>query len=53
MEEYWFLALMSRLGISSALLSIFFLKLPVARAKQLGRSIKKTTSCKKATELPG
>ena len=27
--------------------------LPVARAKQLGRSMKKTTSCKKATELPG
>ena len=27
--------------------------LPVARAKQLGRSLKKTTSCKKATELPG
>ena len=27
--------------------------LPVVRAKQLGRSMKKTTSCKKATELPG
>ena len=27
--------------------------LPVARAKQLGRSMKKTASCKKATELPG
>ena len=27
--------------------------LPVARAKQLGRSLTKTTSCKKATELPG
>ena len=27
--------------------------LPVARAKQLGRSLKKTTSCKKATEFPG
>ena len=26
---------------------------PVARAKQLSRSMKKTTSCKKATELPG
>ena len=26
--------------------------LPVARAKQLGRPLKKTTSCKKATELP-
>ena len=31
----------------------FFLKLPVALAKQLSRSMKKTTSCKKATELPG
>ena len=28
----------------------FFLKLPVARAKQLGRSMKKTTSRKKATD---
>ena len=27
--------------------------LPVALATQLGRSMKKTTSCKKATELPG
>ena len=27
--------------------------LPVAQAKQLSRSMKKTTSCKKATELPG
>ena len=27
--------------------------LPVAQAEQLSRSIKKTTSCKKATELPG
>ena len=58
MEEYWFLALMSRLAISSALLNIFFSEtlqnnLSVARAKQLGRSLKKTTSCKKATELPG
>ena len=26
--------------------------LPVARVKQLGRSLKKTTSCKRATELP-
>ena len=38
MEEYWFLA---------------HNNLRVARAKQLGRSMKKTTSCKKATELPG
>ena len=59
MEEYWFLAPMSRLAISSASLNFFFFSetlhdnLPVARAKQLGRSIKKTTSCKKATELPG
>ena len=37
MEEYRFLA---------------HNNLPVARAKQLGRSMKKTTSCKKATELP-
>ena len=27
--------------------------LAVVRTKQLGRSMKKTTSCKKATELPG
>ena len=53
MEEYWFLAPMSRLAISSASLNIFYSEtyynLPVARAKQLSRSIKKTTSCKKAT----
>ena len=59
MEEYWFLAPMSRLAISSASFKYFFFSetlhdnLPVARAKQLGRSMKKTTSCKKATELPG
>ena len=40
MEEYWFLAPMSRLAISSASLNIFFSEtfhdnLPVARAKQL------------------
>ena len=29
----------------------FHYNLPVARAKHLSRSIKKTTSCKKATEL--
>ena len=38
MEEYWFLAPISRLAISLH--------------KQLGRWMKKTTSCKKATELP-
>ena len=58
MEEYWFLAPMLRLAISSASLNIFFFEtlhdnLPVVRAKQLGRSMKKTASCKKATELPG
>ena len=31
----------------------FHNNLPVAQAKQLGRSMKKTASCKKATELPG
>jgi len=31
----------------------FFLNLPVAQAKLLDRSVKKTTLCKKATELPG
>ena len=52
MEEYWFLAPMSRLSaISSAPLNIFFSEtfhynLSVARAKQL----KETTLCKKATE---
>ena len=57
MEEYWFLALMLRLAISSASLNFFSEilhdNLPVVRAKQLGRSMKKTASCKKATELPG
>ena len=58
MEEYWFLAPMLRLAISSASFNIFFPEtlhdnLPVVRAKQLGQSMKKTTSCKKATELPG
>ena len=58
MEEYWFLAPMSRLAISSASFEYFFSEtihdnLPVARAKQLGQSMKKTTSCERATELPG
>ena len=51
---------MLRLAISSALLAFveyFFSEtlqdnLPVVRAKQLGRSMKKTASCKKTTELP-
>ena len=45
--------LMSRLAISSASFQYFFLNLPLARANRLGRSMKNTTSCKKATELPG
>ena len=60
MEEYWFLAPILRLAIPSALLNVFFFfsetlhdNLPVVRAMQLGRSMKKTASCKKATELPG
>ena len=58
MEEYWFLAAMLRLAISPTSLNIFFPEtlhdnLPVVRAKKLGRSMKKTASCKKATELPG
>ena len=57
MEEYWFLAPLLRLAISSALLNIFSEtlhdNLAVVRAKQLGRSMKKTASYKKATELPG
>ena len=58
MEDYWFQAPMLRLAISSASLNIFFSEslhdnLPVVRAKRLGRSMKKTASCKKATELPG
>ena len=56
MEEYWFLAPMSRLATSLALLNFFSETLhddlPIARAKQLSRSMKKTTSCKKVTELP-
>ena len=62
MEEYWFLAPMPRRAFSSASFSsaslnifseTFHDNLPVARAKQLSRSMKKPTSCKKATELPG
>ena len=58
MEEYWFLASpLLRLAISSALLKkiseTLHDNLPVVRAKQLGRSMKKTALCKKATELPG
>ena len=52
MEEYWFLAPMSRLAISSASLNIFS-ETARCTGQQLGRSMKKTTSCKKATELPG
>ena len=57
MEEYWFLAPMLRLAISSASFEYFFSEtlhdnLPFARAKQLGRSMKKTTSCKNATSYP-
>ena len=57
MEEHWSLAPMLRLAISSASLNFFSEtlqdNLPVVRAKQLGRSMKKPASCKKATELPG
>ena len=57
MEDYWFLAPMLRLAISSASLNIFSEtlhdNLPIVRAKQLSRSMKKTASCKEATELPG
>ena len=58
MEEYLFQAPMLRFAISSASLNVFFSEtlhdnLPVVQAKQLGRSMKKTASCKKATELPG
>ena len=57
MEEYWFLAPILRLAISSASLNIFFSEalhdnLPVTLydlvgAKQVGRLMKKTVSCKK------
>ena len=58
MEEYWFLVPMLKLAISSASFINFFSitlqdNLRVVRAMQLGRSMKKTASCKKATELPG
>ena len=57
MEEYWFLAPMSRLADFLGFIEYPFSEtlhnnLPVARAKQLGRLLKKITSCKKATELP-
>ena len=46
------------LGLAISFVKYFFSEtlhdnLPVVRAKQLGRSMKKTASCKKATELPG
>ena len=54
MEEYWFLAPMSRLAISSASLNIFFFwNLPLQSSRCTGQATKITTSCKKATELPG
>ena len=58
MEEYWFLAPTLTLAISSASLNFFFPETlhdnpPVVRAKQLGRSMNKTASCKKEAELPG
>ena len=58
MEEYFFLSPMLRLAISLASFEYFFSEtlhdnLSLAKAQQLGRSMKKTTSCKKATELPG
>ena len=59
MQKYWFPAPMLRLAISSASFNFFFFSetlhdnVPVVRAKQLGRSMKKTTACKKATVLPG
>ena len=59
MEEYWLLAPMLRLAISSASFNFFFFSetlqnnLPVARVKQLARSIKKITSCKKAAAISG
>ena len=57
MEEYWFLTPMLRLAISSETLNIFSEtlhdNLPVVRAKQLSRSMNRTTSCKRATEVPG
>ena len=57
MEEYCFQPPMLRFAISSASFNIFFSEIlhdnhPVVRAMQLGRSMKKTASCKKATELP-
>ena len=48
MEEYWFLARMSSFAISSASLNFF--------SETLHDSLpvdEKTTSCKKATGLPG
>ena len=61
MEEFWFLAPMLRLAISSASLNSFFSEalhdnLPVTLyepSKKVRRSMKKTASCNKATELPG
>ena len=58
MEKHWFPAPILRLAISSPSLKIFFSEtpqdnLPVVRGKQLGRSMKKTPSCKTAKKLLG
>ena len=57
MGEYWFLAPMSRFAIWSASLNFFFPEtfhdnLPVARAKQLGRSMKKTLRVRRRQSYP-
>ena len=57
MVEYWFLLPMLKLAISSAWLNFFFSEtlhdnLPVLRAKQLGRSMKKPTSCNPCKHQP-
>ena len=57
MELYWFLAHVKACDFLGFVGRFFFSEdlhdnLPVVRAKQRSRSMKKTTSCKKATELP-
>ena len=56
MEEYNFPAPLLRLAFSSVSLNLFSETLheilPAVRTGRAGRAMKKTTSCKKATELP-
>ena len=53
MEKYWFLAPDFLDFIEFFFSETLHDNVPVVRAKQLGQSMKKNASCKKARELPG